>query len=488
MTVTFKEIENIAKTLPVGYYIKRDIKVIVSETEKGSWYDSMNDTITVSYPMIAEVLSTSDEILDIEQATRCLFYHEVSHAFLTPKEVSMTRVRNIFEDERIESILRHYYMYVDFRTFLKQVTGFNNEKPKNIDDAFFQLVRFRVGPQEFLDRVHDLIMKWRNLSQEKPYSYYVYESDIDQLYYDFKSWFNEQEKKKETQPQEENGEEIPMRGNNEPTNDDIADDEETEQSEINMNIFNDKNDEQSEFDMETAQNLIQAAADKLVNRDLIESVQTILSRVAKATSRNSSAINAYSGVFDPRSVVRDDYKFFVQKNRNGHVKAYSKTHLTLVIDRSGSFSSSQKTVNQLIYALQMFEKSNPDFEFDIITCGVSEKLESRNDRQITCTGGNLLDNKIFGLFNSCQKAGYANYNIVLFDGDAFSDTWQARGPISSYYKNFGAFNFPNTTIISDYDNEKHIKKYCKNAKQIITSDYVDELIKNTMMALQMLSR
>ena len=67
---------------------------------------------------------------------------------------------------------------------------------------------------------------------------------------------------------------------------------------------------------------------------------------------NGSAINAYSGVFDPRSVGRQDYKYFIQKNRAGNVKRFSKIKLNLFIDDSGSFKDSENVVNsnKLLFA------------------------------------------------------------------------------------------------------------------------------------------
>ena len=82
----------------------------------------------------------------------------------------------------------------------------------------------------------------------------------------------------------------------------------------------------------------------------------LFNKNSKVTKKNSAAINAYSGVFDPRSTIRDDYKFFLQSNRVGHQKAFSKMKLNLFIDRSGSFYPSVPMVNKIIYALQKIEK------------------------------------------------------------------------------------------------------------------------------------
>lgn len=522
MTVTFHEIENIIKTLPVGYYIGRNVEITLSETEKGSYYDAMHDNIVVSYPMLHEVLVNVDEAENAEETVRTLTYHEVSHAFLTPRKMRMTDVRSIFEDERIETLLRHFYKMTDFKKFLLRVTKFNAEKPNNKMEAFYQLVRFRIGEPEFLLRVHDIIEEYKTLSQSNDRYYWRYEDDIDELWNDFSYAFDAKMTEMKDNAKSSESSENNETSNNETSSSsegtsqeaDDSQSSETSQSSADANgsensictsssnedasFDNSKvmkeilerieNEYDSEYDETNAEQIMKESSDCFVDSEITEQVQSILARISKTTSRNGSAINAYSGVFDPRSVIRDDYKYFVQQNRNGHVRAYSKTHLTLVIDRSGSFYASEKTVNKLLYALHLFEKSNPDFTFDLITCGVSEQLEEKSNRTLKTGGGNLLDKKIFDLMRQSQKPGCSNYNIILFDGDAFSDTWHMTAPAKSYYENFGAFNLPNATIISDPDNEKHIKRYCKNAKQIISYDYTSELVRHTLNALQMLTR
>jgi hypothetical protein len=79
-----------------------------------------------------------------------------------------------------------------------------------------------------------------------------------------------------------------------------------------------------------------------------------------------------------------------------------------------------------------------------------------------------------------------NYNIVLFDGDAYSNDvykenikkWLPNG------KGFQAFNNTNCMIISDPENKQYITKYAPTVRVIYTRDYVDELTNNVMKALQ----
>lgn len=517
MTLTFNEVDNIIKTLPIGYYIGRNVNVTLSEGD-ASYYDAMHDEIFVSYQMLNDVLVNIEEDENPEETVRTLTYHEVSHALLTPRDMRMTDIRNIFEDERIETLLRKFYMNTDFKKFLLRVTKFKGEKPDNKMQAFYQLVRFRIGDDYFLQRVHDLIEKYKTLSQANCSSWKMntrqYQCDIDALYDEFSASYDEKQaemnngsstssSKSESSSSNESSAE--GQENNEDDSQMTSTSAETSEEtlQVESSIENQSCEDEAkggrgftiddflgneDYDEAKANEIVKSSLDCFVDSEITEQVQSILSRISKTSSRNGSTINAYSGVFDPRSVVRDDYKYFVQQNRNGHVRAYSKTHLTLVIDRSGSFYGSEKTVNKLLYALHQFERQNPDFSFDLITCGVSEEIAPKNKRQLTTGGGNLLDKKIFDLMKICQKPGSSNYNIILFDGEAFSDTWAMKAPAKTYFENFKAFNLPNATIISDPDNERYINRFCKNAKKVISCDYTNELIKHVMMALQMLTR
>ena len=504
MKITFNEIEKILKTLPIGYYLKRNVDVALDPDTECSYYVPMDDAIRISFKQLEGAFESIKKTKNVEKIVRGMLYHEVSHAFITPKNLRMTSWMNIFEDERIESVLRHYYLNTNFRELVKLVNNFKDEKPANAKQAFYQLVRYRVGDKDWLKRLHELIQKYRTLNRRSEY-YDVceYEKDVRNFYENFMMWYKMNHPELDeikTQPEVPSASSCESDESSESaTESDESDDESDEETdemtddesdEENNEAGNLESDGESESDESLSSkeigNVMSDVLNELVDKEMIESVQQILQRISKSTSKNGSAINAYSGVFDPRSVVRDDYKYFVQQNRIGHIKAFSKVHLNLFIDRSGSFKSSQDTVNKLLYSLRLFENSNPNFTFDLVTCGMGERLETKKDRIMECRGGNKLDRDVFDLFKKLQFAGQTNYNIVLFDGDAFSD--YSYKETAEAQKNFGAFNASNVTIISDYDNKDAIEKYACSAKKIFTYDYADELCKNVMNALQMLTR
>lgn len=502
MHITFNEIQNIFKTLPIGYYLKRNIKHVL-DNSAASYFDPMNDEIHVGYETIAKSLESLPNDTNAEESVRACLYHEVSHAILTPKALYPTRQINIFEDERIESILKTYYANVDFKDFCFRFNNFHGQAPTSADDLFYQIVRFRKGPQEFVDRVHDIILQNRTLNFNST-STYVYTTMINTLYEDVEKYWNDQqqnssnnEQKSEQSNDADTNDSNDSKNSDEFTKPDTQNDIDTnnanentsdnsENGSIETYELNDKANDQLNIEEQDVDKIIDSAMKTLRNSKMINDINQILAKINASTKRNGSAINAYSGRFDIRSVTRNDYKYFVQQNRLGNVKQFSVLHLNLFIDTSGSFWESENTVNELIYALTKFEQSNSNFEFDVITCGRGQTILDKSNRTIHCSGSNRLDENIFDQFKSLQKANRQNVNLVLFDGDAFSGYHGYEKRMS--YKNFAAFNTTNTTIISDPDNEYTIRIHAASANAIITHDYTNELYKHVMNALERFAR
>ena len=218
-----------------------------------------------------------------------------------------------------------------------------------------------------------------------------------------------------------------------------------------------------------------------VNPGVQERLANIILANKKVTKSNASAINAYSGVFDPRSVIRDDYKWFVQQNRQGNVKQFSKIKLNLFIDNSGSFGSNETIVNQLLFALKKLEQQEPNFTFDLITMNTKFELKKKNERELHCGGGNDIPAYAEGIIKKVQDRQSMNYNIVLFDGDALSDPTEGRSG-----EQFKRFNMPNTVMILEDSNRKYAETYCKGIKRIYTRRYAAELIDQVCVALSFL--
>lgn len=519
MLPTFIEIENILKTLPVGYYIGRNVPLKLTN-ENGSYYVPMDDEAYISYPMLNNVMTKIESKLNdenIERLTRTLTYHEISHAFITPKSLSMNNIVNAFEDERIESICRNYYKGVDFKELLMLVNDWDGKTEPAHDTPFsvwYSLVRYHLGKPHFLIKVAALLKKYRKLHRFSDYwSSYNYKNEIMALYREVEEDFIEDELKKQRKAEEEAkaADEEKQKNDNTGMSMNAGDDNDAEepdemnetefnivgQSEVSPEELREKQLEEQLNKMsdeelqELFENITRAADEEVkklfensqvyVNPGVQERLANIILTNKKVTKSNASAINTYSGVFDPRSVIRDDYKWFVQQNRQGNVKQFSKIKLNLFIDNSGSFHSNETIVNQLLFALKKLEQQEPNFTFDLITMNTRFELKKKNKRELHCGGGNDIPAYSEGIIKKVQDRQSMNYNIVLFDGDALSNPTEGRSG-----KQFKRFNMPNTVMILEDSNRKYAETYCKGIKRIYTRRYATELIDQVCVALRFL--
>lgn len=519
MLPTFIEIENVLKTLPVGYYIGRNVPLKLTN-ENSSYYVPMDDEAYISYPMLNNVMTKIEDKLNdenVERLVRTLTYHEISHAFITPKLLSMNNIVNVFEDERIESMCRSYYKGVDFKELLMLVNDWDGKTEPAHDTSFsvwYSLVRYHLGKPHFVIKVAELLKKYRKLHRFSNYwSYYNYKDEIMALYREVEEDFlkDKLEKQRKAEEQARVADEEEQQNNNTGTSMNAGDDNDTEESdEMNETEFNtvgqsevspeelrekqleEQLNEMSDEELqELFENITRAADEEVkklfensqvyVNPGVQERLANIILANKKVTKSNASAINAYSGVFDPRSVIRDDYKWFVQQNRQGNVKQFSKIKLNLFIDNSGSFDSNETIVNQLLFALKKLEQQNPNFTFDLITMNTRFELKKKNERELHCDGGNDIPAYSEGIIKKVQDRQSMNYNIVLFDGDALSDPTEGRSG-----KQFKRFNMPNTVMILEDSNRKYAETYCKGIKRIYTRRYAAELIDQVCVALSFL--
>ena len=473
--IEFNVAKQLLQKLPIGYYLKRRLDVSL-ENCRTSYFDVVNNRLAVSYPQLRKLKDASEE--DI----RCLLYHEVSHALLTPLKLHVNDIRNIFEDERIETICKDFYLNVNFKEFCKKVNGYNEAMQPNDEREFFYfIVRFRKGPADLVEQVHDIIKKYSILNRLSPYLVDDYETDVDTFYREvcerWKKMHQSQESKDETQMQTNAADSKQQNNNAEKSSEDIEDSAESIAENIDAKSLIVKAIRTIDYEMK-----------QLVDVSLQNALDTILHQRAKKMKMNRAAMNSYSGAFDARSADRQDCKFFIQSNRNGNVRRFSKLKLNLFIDTSGSFYTSEKKINKLLFNLAMLEKKTNDFEFDVIAMNESETLLEKSERCIICNGCNLLDDRIFEIFKKVQSNSSENVNIVLFDGYAFSAK-RFFGKFSLkdniYRQNFKAFNKSNVSIISDKSNEYDIEEFCPAAKKtIVAYDYADNLISNVLRCLQ----
>lgn len=481
MEIGKSELQAIVKTLPIGLYAKRGIVIAIEDTET-SYYSPNTDEIVVSYPQIVTSLKkVAEDSLFKESIIRGILYHEVSHAFMTP-EMSWNDIINVFEDERMETLLADYYLNVDFKSNVFRFNGLEvGQVPPATDafTAFYNAVRFRTGSTEMLHKITKLIQKYATLTK-------VNNDESWNYYYDVMELYHEIEKDYWKQPQEYQG-----NGSGEQSgyNGDIKGESTKEQSgetaegeggtqqDYDPNSIGRSTASEGALDPEQVKEMIADIIESANDPSLVSYFQTIISNFNKKNSKGSS-INGYSGVLNPRLADRPDYKMFERPFTQKANNSFGTFHLNLFIDKSGSFCSSQILVNKILTALSIVEKQNPNFTLDVVFCGYGERVvESPRGRVLKCGGGNDLDNDIYNIYRKLQKPNTYNYNIVLFDGDAFSSGNR------THRKNFRAFDFSNCTIISDRENERYINKTVNRARVIYTKNYTSELLDNVCKAI-----
>ena len=523
MELTLRECKKILDTLPTGYYCGRKVAVRLDEKEATSYYSPIEDSIVVSYPIICKGLEKCVVEIDKEVAVRSMLYHELSHAILTPANVmghcpnSYRTALNVFEDERIETLLNDYYIDVNFKQQLYNINGdvtagLNINDP---DSVFYAVVRYRYGKKTWTDRVANIIKKYEKLNRNS-----IYYGNVENYLYDVEKLYDDIAKsvagKKKTKKLEEkdmklaekdlsdlmpnidkHGKPSPMSGDKKEKGAENGSEKGEEKQGVTTDESEDEHGKERAHGREKAsilkdamkeiQNPLQNLTTEQYNQ-LTKMEKTISMLIANFHKKNSkgNGYNAYSGVFNPRSVVRDDYKFFDRKAQLNGNNQYGTCHLNLVIDRSGSFWSNEDIVNSILRVLTRIEKKNPDFSLDVSFINTRmETCQSIKDRVIHCTGGNKIPEDFAERMRKLQKINSYNYNIVLFDGDALSDVY---GSIEELSKLFRQIDQSQTCLITDNDNEMYMRdsnKFTK-AKVIITTEYTDELIKNIERAFGMM--
>lgn len=537
MIVTYNLVNEIFKTLPIGFYLGRNIECTLSATDYGSYYNMKKDSIVISYPMIEQAVKRVDLTnKEIESVIRGLLYHEISHVILTPKDMDVTNARNIVEDERIETVNKNVFLNTNFKNNIYLINNYHGEKAKTADQAFYHLVRFHVDSSKdnyWITRLVRLLSRYKNLTAESGSSDYAY--SIDSFYRDFISdWNKNKEAEKSTKSKSDSSstdteESESSSKDTSDINDDIteetetteetygtdSEDEEYEDDEdyeeikddiaVNGASSNDSEDtaeepkdstdddiddttEADRFEDEFSEmfdsvaktkddfiNSAHAIIDRYDDPVLKSKLSEIIDRKLKQNKSNGSAINSYSGRLNIKSVTRDDYKWWIQQNREGHIRRFSNVHFNLFIDNSGSFWKNDDNMNTFIKALDYVQKHNSNFTFDVITINTSIIEWKDHNNIFESHGGNRLRNDIKDVIKRHTKAQTNNYNIVLFDGDAHSDDEFI------YNKNkniepFRHFNNNNTIIISDNTNKKFIDGCVSKARVTYTTNYCDEFI------------
>jgi hypothetical protein len=113
MKLRIDEMREIAKQLPIGYYLGRKTPVVIEESG-GAFCDIVRGNIHIGMDLLQQAADniTPSDNWDRESLLRCLLYHEIGHLILSRPAVLSPLSCNIghqyvntFEDERLECIL-----------------------------------------------------------------------------------------------------------------------------------------------------------------------------------------------------------------------------------------------------------------------------------------------------------------------------------------------------------------------------------------------
>lgn len=475
MKVYLTEVERMLRQLPIGYYANERVEVKLDPEGYNSFIDLINKNIVISYPLIAESLKECVDETCKETAVRSMLYHEVGHAIMTPSDLKIDALTNIFEDERLETLLNGFFLNVDFKNNIKRINGWDDkathEPAKDAQDAFYRAVRYRYGRPQWIKEVEYIIRDFHDIDSNTTSHHvlYTYKERIKGLYDMIaREYKTDVDNNKTNYDAPQSAENTDITSSNRTELPNVSTSDQTTMNDIVREVMGKM--------AYTMKNINVQYHDPA----LISQLSMIINNFNRRNS-SGNAYQAYSGVLNPRLANRPDYRMFERASAERGTNKFGTVHLNLFLDYSASFRGNQTIVNKLINALAEIGKYNKNFSFDICYCGESEYIADKKNLAMRCGGCNDLDKKIFDYFRRLQKPNTYNYNIVLFDGDAFSIS---RRPDVAQ-KNFSAFNKNNVTIISDYSNRRAIEKYAPAAHTIITADYSTQLIKNVVNVLQL---
>ena len=550
MNITLEEMREIAKRLPIGYYLGMKAPVSV-EPDGEAHCDVVKGCIHIGIGLLqaaADNIDASDAgKWDRETLLRCLLYHEVGHLLLTPKwggdievvdamgakDPDSGTLVNIFEDERLECILSRCFMGVDFKAFVKLVhknTGVASQRT----GKFFEAVRLRRTTPELSTAVDDAVANLASVNASTgPWDlvgFGEYTAEINKL---VRKILDEPEKKpenksggsgsggesKEEQPnkpkpdkgEDEDESENKSGGNSESKSEEeekedgdkgedgepggSADGEEDEDKEggggqdesgesgkpeedqqegecgggrCTQSEDYEGQQEQTPREVGVLDDFLKNLAKQVFVQPTPE-VTSTLNRFASRLSkkRGSQAAGRWSalhGKIDTRRDATDKDRIFRRRSDVGE-RLNSAVNLTLWVDVSGSFESSEGVLNQILSATsKAMAMSGGKLCVNVVKMQIGATVAEPDEWQIKATGGNSIDITYYDAWKKTRRKDRRNIDIVVFDGDAKCNAHcSAYCGIPTVMPNgnpveVAIWNHPDCHILSDVHNKKYFDR------------------------------
>lgn len=506
MQVTYNQVKKILDTLPIGYYLGHAVPPVkLSKDSDSTYINQITEEITVSFKNVQAMLQNAPDDIDVESVVRGLLYHEVSHAVLTPpmtfiddfaphvrfdgithdlfvvlrtayykkfnRQMPITASKdiiNIVEDERIETLLKDYYLNVDFRKNVVLLNGITDPE-KELENAdllkrLFLVCRYHVGTDEELKFLTDLIFYGKsitNKSEEVEIATYL--NKIEKfagrvlINVNIPAQQDNQNQQSSDDKQSDNEESKDGQSNGTPSPLEISD------------LFKDKPDIRKEAG-EIRDELKKASTNQEA-ASCADRLNRIITTAMNKRKMRSGAHTTYAGNIDPRLCSNNDYRWFTKKSTIGAGKRFDKININLFCDNSASFEDDENNLNGLIVTLLKLAEQNKDLTVTTTHINRSIRRGTKKDMFVHCDGGTVLDDSIKTIYPSLQKPNATNWNVVVFDG-------YCQKP-----ENFTVFNHPNVIMVVDDSNKTTIKTYCPQTRsKIITGNYAEEF-EQTVLAL-----
>ena len=506
--------QDVLKTLPVGYYLGHPVSLRLDPTGDSTYIELDCERVTVSYNNICTALENAPDDIDPKPIIRALLYHEISHALLTPRGLLSSisyafitkccsrykngddkaayiwdhvhDIINIFEDERIETTCRDYYMNVDFKRLVVLLNG----DPKNFMNRdpigkFFALVRYRIGSTEQLETVSSIIKQFYGetymMHNCETYAKAIIKLFASMLPSNFQYQHNHNEQDNDAAQDAQDNDAMQDAQKNDSVQDDQNDNAENQASHSPLT------DDQVDTIARTIEEKLtacQITIEKSKIKEVFKRLSTnkeaaairaqferVIQTALNKHKAQSSGSLGYSGRIDPRSAANKDYRWFAKKTQGSSVKRFSKIQFNLFCDDSGSFWGSKLKMNAVILALKELAAANHDIQVKVIHCGSGITVPDQESPWLQCQGSSFFDGNIPTIYKEAQRPDATNINMVVFDGEFCTQKDITKD------KAFGTFNHPNCIIVSDADNEDYFNEYAPQArKTFITVRYADTFI------------
>lgn len=470
-------------TLPINYYTQDGINYSRRYDEGADTYINMEtNEITIGLGMFDQLENVT------ESSVRTLFYHEVSHAILTDMEllqtanftkelieqyatmpVSLTNgelrdVLNIIEDERIETILADYYIDVNFKQFVTEISA-NSPEADTAMSIFWNETRLETG-SELNALIHDRLTAV--LKAEPTAADYA---QIVAVYNDIKAISNNNQSEDNQGEGEGDGD---GEGQGQPSAQEIADAIKNGNFEIAEGDNQGQTVDMDELDQE-AKDIVKAAmAGKRTKQERKVifkaskdnyNVDTLIKKLVQRTKAKDGiktirgARHGYMGTPDVHKMVNmkdNAYKVFTTKGANN--LSNNKFKINFYIDESGSFCDNEKAVNALLAKCIKLEKDLAGaFEFTLTTIETKETVKTGDDRYIKTRGGTEITKQLRDIYtkNYDEKA----LDILLLDG--YACTEEALDYLDK----------KNMYIMVDRDNDVHFKGFRRARVELVNSSF-----------------